>query len=215
MAIFLNSFTPLATNKFGRLVSGKYKIPLFIDGSCRREPDFENPNPAITQLCRPGKLVTRLNKGDIIIYITKIGKYGTKIEGWRLISILEVVEIKQSHKEACDYYLKKGIPVSQNIICSKTKPFPLDKTHKINDNVRVYSDENEIIRRWNAGYEIRARRYPEVAITKIWNNVLFLNTPPNIDRNTMTYIFGRIPGTQTPPEITNNEWKKFRQKMNI
>lgn len=215
MAVFLNSFTPLATNKTGRASANKYNLPLFIDGSCRREPDFENTNPAITQLCRPTKLVTRLSKKDLVIYITKLGRYGTKEYGWRLISILEIIDILPNHSSASNYYINNGIPISQNIICDNTAPFPLDKTHSINENTKKYTDSNEVIQKWNAGYKYRARKYPEVAITKVWNDVLYLNNPPIINHQIMNDIFGRIPGTQNPPQITNDEWNKFRKEMNI
>jgi len=215
MAIFLNSFTPLATNKTGRASANKYNLPLFIDGSCRREPDFENTNPAITQLCRPTKLVTRLSKKDLVIYITKLSRYGTKQAHWKLISILEIIDIVPDHNSALTYYTNNKIPVSQNIICNSTTPYPLDYTHGINENNKNNTDANKVIRRWNAGYIYRAKQYPEVAITKVWNNVLYLNNPPKINHQMMNDIFGRIPGTQNPPKITNDEWDKFRKEMNI
>ena len=70
MEVFLNTFIPLAYNEFGRSNARSHNLPPFIDGSCRREPDFQNPFPAITQLCRPGKLVPRLSVGDLVIYLT-------------------------------------------------------------------------------------------------------------------------------------------------
>jgi hypothetical protein len=31
----------------------------------------------------------------------------------------------------------------------------------------------------------------------------------------MLNIFGRIPGTQNPPKLTNAEWENFKNAMNI
>jgi len=41
MAIYMSSFCPLICTDAGKQAAGKYKLPPFIDGSCRREPDFE------------------------------------------------------------------------------------------------------------------------------------------------------------------------------
>ncbi len=215
MAIFLNSFTPLAINKQGRASANKYNLPLFIDGSCRREPDFENVRPAITQLCRPKKLVTRLNKDDLVIYITKLSKYGSKQVHWKLISILEVIDIVPDHNSALTYYTNNNIPISQNVICNSTTPYQLDFTHRISGYKNLGLTPTKIISKWNAGYNYRAKRYPEVAITKVWNDVLFLENPPMINHQMMKNIFGRIPGTQNPPKLKNNEWNNFKNVMGI
>lgn len=215
MAVFLNSFTPLAVNKIGRASATKYNLPLYIDGSCRREPDFENLKPAITQLCRPTKLVTRLSYNDLIIYITKLGSYGTNQAHWKLISILEVIDIVPDHNSAFSFYTKNKIPVSQNIICNSTSPFPLDYTHGINENNKNNTNDNVVIRKWNAAYIYRAKQYPEVAITQVWNNILHLDNPPIINHQMMKSIFGRIPGTQNPPELNDIEWQNFKTEMNL
>lgn len=215
MAVFLNSFTPLAVNKFGRAAAALHNLPLHIDGSCRREPDFENSKPAITQLCRPTKLVTRLNKNDLVIYITKLGRYGTKKAHWKLISILEVIEVVPDHNSALAYYTQNKIPVSQNIMCESTSPFPLDYTHGINENNKNNTDAVRVIEKWNIGYMYRAKHYLEVAITQVWNDVLYLDNPPIINHQMMTSIFGRIPGTQNPPKLSNVEWQNFKTLMNL
>ena len=215
MAVFLNSFVPLAINKQGRESATIFNLPLFIDGSCRREPDFENSKPAITQLCRPTKLVTRLNIKDLVIYITKLNRYGTKQTHWKLISILEVTDIVPDHNSALTFYKNNQIPVSQNIICNSTSPFPLDYTHGINENNKNETDANKVIKKWNAGYTYRAKKYPEVAITQVWNGILHLDNPPIINHQMMKSIFGRIPGTQNPPKLSDIEWQNFKTEMNL
>ncbi len=215
MAVFLNSFTPLSVNKFGRKSSATYNIPPYIDGSCRREPDFENPKPAITQLCRPKKLVPRLSKGDLVIYITKSGRYGTNQAHWKFVGILEVIDIVPDHNTAFAFYTQNNIAVSQNIICNSTSAFPLDFTHGINENNKDNADANDVIKRWNAGYMYRAKQYPEVAITQVWNDILYLDNPPIINHDMMNFIFGKIPGTQNPRELKDLEWQNFKNIMNI
>lgn len=211
MAVFLNSFIPLAYNRFGRESAKRNNLPLFIDGSCRREPDFQNPLPAITQLCRPGKLVTRLNVGDLVIYITKLGKYSKSTPHWNFIGILEVIDLAQDHIQAETYYNNKEIKVSQNIICNQTKAFPLDMTHgKSGFNHRSLPSQR-IISIWNCCYVKRANDYPMVAITKVWDGNLNLTDPPEITREMIMNIFKRVPGTQTPPEISDREWIRFQE----
>lgn len=50
--IKLNSFRPLCSTQLELEAIEKYKLPPFIDASCRREPDFQNPLPSISALCR-------------------------------------------------------------------------------------------------------------------------------------------------------------------
>ena len=61
---YLCSFTPLGVNKRGRAAADVAGLPWFIDGSCRREPDFENSRPSISALCRAWKFVPRNSGSD-------------------------------------------------------------------------------------------------------------------------------------------------------
>ncbi|HRX97087.1 MAG TPA: hypothetical protein P5514_09100, partial [Bacteroidales bacterium] len=190
-------------------------LPLFVDGSCRREPDFQNPFPAITQLCRPGKLVPRLNIGDLVIYITRSGFYGLSYSHWKFIGILEVIEIANDHLAAVPFYQTKQIPISQNIFCHQTSPNPLNLTHgKCGFQHKDFTPQ-QIVSLWNKGYIGRAKDHPQIVITKVWNDSLNINNPPIITHVMMQNIFGRIPGTQNPPAISQNEWINFRNVMNI
>ncbi len=215
MAVFLNTFIPLAYNRFGRNNAIAHNLPLFIDGSCRREPDFQNPFPAITQLCRPGKLVSRLSVGDLIIYLTKLGNYGNPPAHWNFIGVFEVLSLPINHSSASNYYLTNNIPVSQNIICNHTSPFPLNMTHGLCGFAHGSLTPARIITLWNNGYISRANNHGQTAITKVWENHLYLNNPPQITHQMMMNIFGRIPGTQNPPVLKNIEWTNFRNVLNI
>lgn len=210
MSVFLNSFTPLAVNPNGREAVRVHNLPPFIDGSCRREPDFENPFPAITGLCRTDRLVPRLSVGDLVIYITVKRKYGNKEKHWKFIGVLEVIERPGSHEEAYEWYMKKQVPVSQNVICKATTPHPYDMTHQITRHkVEGHAD----VPRWDADYRYRARKYPQVAMCQTWNNQLFLHTPSIITDEQMVQIFNRLPVTQTPPKLSEAEWQRFQEAM--
>lgn len=215
MAVFLNTFKPLGCNKFGRNNALNNNLPFFIDGSCRREPDFQNNFPAITQLCRPKKLVPRLNVGDLVIYLTKKGRYFNQSGHWRFIGILEVIDVVQNHTSAATFYINRNIIPSQNIICNQTAPFSLNMTHGLCGFKRISLTPQRVITIWNRAYVYRSANYPQTAITRLWKNHLYLNNPPIITSQMMLNIFGRIPGTQNPPRLTNMEWTNFKIALNI
>lgn len=215
MAVYLNTFIPICFNGIGRNNAIAHGLPLFIDGSCRREPDFQNPFPAITQLCRPGKLVTRLSEGDLVIYLSKVGNYRNHPAHWNFIGILKVLTLPINHSTAASYYLINKIPISQNIICNHTTPFPLNLTHGLSGFPHGNLNPNRIISIWDNGYISRSNNYPKVAITSVWDEHLYLNNPAQITHQMMMDIFNRIPGTQNPPRLTDVEWCNFRRIMNI
>lgn len=83
--IFLATYRPLCGTRAGREAVAQYGIAPFVDGSCRREPDFENDRPSITALCRGSMFAPRLQKDHRIAYVTKRGNYGNVQEShWRL-----------------------------------------------------------------------------------------------------------------------------------
>lgn len=215
MNVYLNTFQPLCINRFGRKNIATFGLVPFIDGSCRREPDFQNPYPAITQLCRPGKLVPRLSVGDLVIYLTKLGNYGNPPAHWNFIAILDVLSLQPIHSSAANYYLANNIPISQNIINNHTAPFLLNMTHGLSGFPHGNLNPNRIISIWDNNYISRANNFSKVAITRVWKDHLHLNNPPQITRQMMMDIFNRIPGTQNPPKLTDVEWDNFRRIMNI
>jgi len=215
MSVYLNTYLPICYNRFGRNSISENKLPNFIDGSCRREPDFENPFPAITQLCRPGKLVTRLKRGDLIIYLTKKGNYGNDYPHWRFIAILEVIDIYPNHQSATLYYLNNNLEISQNIFCNQTNPFNLNMTHGICGFKHQNLSSTQIIHIWNEFYKKRSIDFSECTITKVWQEHLYLGDSALITHETMMEIFNRIPGTQNPPKLKDIEWDNFRRIMNI
>lgn len=180
--------------------------PPFVDGSIRREPDFENEYPAITGLCRTNKLIPRLNKLDKVIYITnKVTYNGSR--HWGLVAILQVEEIAESHDEAANFYREKSLAIPQNLMVPETKRKPLDETHQDNREFK----HNGIIDldAWDRAYKWRANKYPLVSICSVFQHFKFLFSPPIINKDTMYSIFGRVPGTQMPPKLKPEEEIRF------
>jgi hypothetical protein len=198
MAVYFSSFTPLCSTKAGKNAIQLHKLKPFIDGSCRREPDFENQFPSITGLCRP-TFSRKLSVGDIVIYGTNI--FGIKKR--KIVAILIVTAIKIDHIEAAEWYRINKLPIPNNVFDSETKPFPMEKTHQHGGFANVVE--------WNLAYESRKDEFSNVAICQVLNNYLFLDDPIEIDSIVMHEIFGKTPGTQNPYKLRNNEWCNFQR----
>ena len=127
---FVATFHPLVRTKAGREASSRLAIPPFVDGSCRREPDFESAFPAITALCRGGNFAPRLQPGDAVAYLTVRGRYlHDKVPGWRIVSVLRVLERFESHHAAAEWYAARNIPLPNNCLVPGNPPNTFDRTH--------------------------------------------------------------------------------------
>ena len=115
--------------RFGREGIKKYKLPPFVDGSCRREPDFESEFPSITAICRAGKFAPRLIEGDYIVYLTVKHKYLKDIVASnKFISVLKVLYRFNSHQEAGEWYLKNGLKLPGNCLVNNNPPLRVEYT---------------------------------------------------------------------------------------
>jgi len=199
---YLNSFYPLCCNKLGLIAIKDYGFAKYIDGSCRREPDFENEFPCITGLCRPG-FAEKLNFKDTIVYVTNEKGIGSR----KIIAVLEVVGIFENHKQAADWYIKENRCIPNNIISNETIPFDLDKTHRIHGFNNI--NENEIISKWDIIYKLRSKNKSRVAQCKIIYKEL--NFPTVLDKSK----FERKLIAQNPPILKNNEWEIIKELIKL
>ena len=87
------------------------------------------------------------------------------------------------------------------------------KTHSIipKEETKNATNDEEIIKFWDKAYMERSNNYPKVAICKVWNKHLYLDTPPILTEKTLRSVFGRIPGVQNPPALKGNEWDNFQK----
>jgi len=154
-----------------------HKLKPFIDASCRREPDLENEYPSITALCRKDKLATQLKEKDIVIYLSKPGRYKSsekylKSGRYNLVSILEVVKVCKNHEEAKEWYTERNIALPNNCMVKENPPNLFHQTggdFKNQKEIKQFlqldrktkEKEGEIrVRRWNHNYQKRADEYP-------------------------------------------------------
>lgn len=200
---YLNSFYPLCCNSKGKKASKNFGLPKYIDGSCRREPDFENPFPCISALCRP-KFAQKLDIGDTIVYVTNKKGVGSR----KIIAVLEVIEIFKNHEDTADWYRKNSIPVPNNIMVNETIPFDLEKTHQ-KMGWEAWIAKANSLQRWNEEYSNRALSFPKVAQCKLIYREL--HNPldmPKIES-------GRKLIAQNPPILEEEEWKRIKCVIKI
>jgi hypothetical protein len=162
MNIYLCSFYPLCCTKEGQTAIQKFRLPPFIDGSCRREPDLTNSFPAITGLCRPG-FAKKLENGDIVIYISNKKGVGSR----RIIAVLEVIiDNCTYHQKAADWYIRRNCELPNNLMVKETNPIDINKTHRMGSWDSCVKGAKKL-EEWNKFYIERAENKPKVAICKI------------------------------------------------
>ena len=157
----------------------------------------------------------RLWEGDRVAYVTKLSCYEPQLPAhWRLSALLLVRKRFETHAEAAAWFRSEGIPVPRNCIVPDTQPVPLEQTDGVlNPQLRAKAGElatEEIVRRWDLGYHVRARRWGVVLVC----DVLFrdLYRPPIITREDWHAWNGEVPQTQTPPQITESLWRKLEER---
>jgi len=211
---FLVSYRPLCRTSAGREAIQSYGLRPYIDGSCRREPDFESARPTITCLCRGGLFAPRLRVGDRVAYISKQGVYSEGDPHWRLTALLEVRQRFESHFSAAAWFRQEGLSVPRNCMVDETAPVPLHLTDgEIPTNLRRHRDRlssEQIIQLWDKAYAARANAHPIVVVCA----TLFLNvqTPPKILRQDWLNWLGRVPMTRNPPQIDEKLWERIVQR---
>ena len=204
---YLNSFKPLCYYKQGREAIKKFDLPPFIDASCRREPDFQNPLPSISALCRGAGFAPRLREGDKVIYMTVKGKYLSESNRhWRVVAILEVIKRFESHKEAAKSYLESDLPLPNNCMVSGNVHMSYEMTGGMDaERFGGAANEEELVRKWDLSYLVRSRKYGTFLSCK--KDFLGLYNPPILTDDFMMETFGRIPPTLTPPPITEEQFE--------
>jgi len=197
--IYLNSYMPLISTRAGQIAAANHGIHPFVDGSCRREPDFESDYPSISALCRFRIFAPRLLEGDIAVYLTRKGRYpGYPDSHWRFVAMLQVLHRFRTHRAAADWYLANNVPLPKNCIVPGNPPLPLDHT---------LGDHHDL-QQWDAVYHARALLCGTFLVCQALYREL--DNPPVVTVAMMQAVFGRIPGLQNPGSISQDELDNFR-----
>jgi hypothetical protein len=115
MSIYLATYRPLISTPEGQRAVVRFNIPPYVDGSCRREPDFECEFPSISALCRGELFAPHLNEGDEIVYITTKDFYGEAFRHWRVVAGLKVLKRFASHPDAATWYREANRQSSEQL----------------------------------------------------------------------------------------------------
>jgi hypothetical protein len=134
----------------------------------------------------------RLHADDRVIYMTKKGS--AEPGGRHLVAALEVVRRFETHEEARAWYTAQGLAIPSNCLVRGNPPLAIDHTDHWEDDVG----------RWDLGYQLRARRWG--AFLACRTLAVELHNPHTITDDQLELIFGRIPGTRTPPRIEKEEF---------
>jgi hypothetical protein len=161
----------------------------------------------------PGSSPPHLKEGDRVAYLTVKGKYLEDIEpGWRLVAILGVVKPFRSHDEGASWYLQRACALPANCIAAGNPPkrFEITSGNAPKDvKGRAKGDPALLTEYWNDAYRERIAQWPNFCATEA--QFLNLVNPPQLSPERMANIFGRIPGTQSPPRIELDQMEQLLQ----
>lgn len=211
--LYLNTFAPLACTADGLDASERYGLPPFIDGSIRREPDFEHARPAITCLCRGGKFAPRLVVGDVVAYMTIKAAYRSADRHRRLVALLEVTDRFDSHAEAADWYRSNGLNLPNNLMVAGNVAHPLSHSHRRHHGCKRGCGSDSHVA-WDREYADRATRFGRVVtcqpryVDTGWDASI-------IHDEDLQSVFGRMPGTENPGAIPLDYIKPLMQRLQI
>jgi len=191
--VFLCSYWPLCKTVGGRRAALKYGLPPYVNGMSRREPDFEHPLPAITASSRGRNFAPRLRPGDTVVYTTTKGRWGeVAAPHWRLVAVLEVARRFETHAEAAAWYRAEGLPLPGNCVVDGNPPLPVPLTLHYGRPHDGAWDDVCVGRAAAVGTLLACEpRFVE------------LHTPPAVTEQLLLALFGTVPNTRTPPEISD------------
>jgi hypothetical protein len=174
MSIYLAKYRPLNSTPQGQRAVVRFNIPPFVDGSCRREPDFECEFPSVTTLCRGSLFAPHLKKGDEIVYITTKDRYGEEFWHWRIVARLKIIKRFDSHSDAAAWYRGKVGRVPSNCMVVGNPPLPLDHTSRGASNCAPdCGSAAATLKQWNEHYQKRADEIPVfLACKAVWKELV-------------------------------------------
>ncbi len=223
---FLCSFRPLSSTPAGRRAVETFGLAPFVDGSCRREPDLEQPFPSISALCRTSRFAPRLQPGDRVVYVTTKGAHGDLLpRHWRIVAALQVLVRFEGHEKAAAWYRSMGLALPSNCMVEENPPLALERTLGLPRGIQMCASTAPAPRRgcrpratvfdplaaWDALYRERARANPVfLACEPLF---LELHEPPVLSEEGVREVFerGAMPCTQTPPRLSERELESLLQ----
>lgn len=131
-------------------------------------------------------------------YLTVKGKYpGYRVGHWRLTAVLQVVNRFESHGVAAAWYGERALELPRNCMVPENPPLSLDQTTTPHNYPSV--------RIWNAVYRRQVSKHSVFLACEslFWE----LHDPLVVPSEMLMEWFGRIPGTQIPPLIRDQQYR--------
>jgi hypothetical protein len=214
MAVYLNSYRPLVITAFGVAAAARHKIPPFVDGSIRREPDLAHEFPSISCVCRGDKFAPRLAVGDIVGYMTVKHRFGDRGKSHRrLTAILEVIQRFESHEAAAQWYRVQGKPLPSNCLVDGNPPLDMEFSHKdpCDPDYRGVNDPQQC---WDDKYWLRTTENGTFLVCKALYRELGWLSPQLADED-LVAAFGRVPPSRNPGEISRDSFNKLLALLRV
>ena len=216
MSTYLAKYRPLNSTPEGQRVVGRFKIPPYVDGSCRREPDLECGFPSISALCRGELFAPHLKEGDEIVYITTKDFYGEAFRHWRIVARLKVLKRFASHPDAATWYRGQIGKVPSNCMVAGNPPLPLSRTSRGASNCAPgCGSVAATLKQWNEHYQKRADTIPVfLACKAVWKELV----SPTIltDRNAFKILGSwELVRSRLPIKITDLERQSLESLRGI
>lgn len=207
MSIYLAKYRPLGSTPDGQRAATRFNLPPYVDGSCRREPDFECEFPSISALCRGELFAPYLREEDEVVYITTKDFYGKDFRHWRIVARLKVLKRLKSHPDAAAWYQANIGKVPSNCMVPSNPPLPLSHTLRSASNCAPGCGATAAtLNQWNDRYQERADQIPVFLVCEtVWNEL----TAPVILTDAVAFrilgswerIRSRLPITINPAEL--------------
>lgn len=207
MTIYLAKYRPLNSTSEGQRATTQFDILPYVDGSCRREPDFECEFPSISALCRGKLFAPHLKEGDEVVYITTKNRYGEAFRHWRIVARLKIFKRFNTHPAAAAWYRKNADKLPSNCMVSGNPPLPLAHTSRSTSSCTPGCGGAAMLKQWNEHYQRRADTIQFfLACKTVWKE---LNSPAILTDQAAFKILKskeRI-NARNPIEITDAELK--------
>jgi hypothetical protein len=210
MPTYLAKYRPLNSSSAGQRAAACFNIPPYVDGSCRREPDFECEFPAISALCRGKLFAPQLEEGDEVVYITTKDFYGEAFRHWRIVARIRVVKCFTSHQDAAIWYRSQIGKLPSNCMVAGNPPLPLSHTSRGASHCASGCGSSAAsLKQWNKHYQKRADTIPVfLACEAVWWN---LSAPAILTDERAFKILGsgKRVRSRNPIQITKRQLKRL------
>lgn len=146
--------------------------------------------------------------------MTVKGTYDGRQDSWALVAALKVIDRKESHSEAAEWYHERGEPLPSNCLVEGNPPLPEAQTTGLpaqgpgmqQDWVQNGRPPNNMAE-WDAHYWSRSAAHPVFLITE--RLAIELTNPPILSRDELRNVFHpqRMPVTRTFESINDAEFE--------